>query len=526
MLKKLLALLLAVLMVLSMVACNNEPATGTKPDAGTTGTGSNDDTPKDPVTITFRYVNGVGEQQYTNAVEDKLNELMQAIPGYEHITLDLIPHTMNYATEITLAQSNNEPMDIVNTFNLDFQSMVNDGDFIQLDDLLAKYPDVVSDVPEWLVDYGRIDGDLYYIPTYQQAQSPSFFYSNVDYFEYYYEESGKDDAYIRSVLNSGDVQKCMDFFEEFYQAVVKHTGKTTKKMFGGWYPWHFYNKDDIALDGGVGVMMKEGEDAPVYWPLTDEFHDLYKRLNEWYQKGWINDPTVKNSYNFVTDDNSMVFGIGTNAVSEEAYGKAQTNADKGDVKAIRVTDHCYIEGTWAAGGNAIYTDCEHPEEAMMVIELLMSEKCVEFYNTLIWGLEGIHYKWIDKEIGRIETLEFSGPQGGAETTYCAWNWNTGNVFNGWLNQSSANDEHYKFIEDEIHNSESTVISPFMGFTWHFEDVDSYRGQCKAVNTEYFKTLYAAADFEARYQEYVSKLKNAGVDKIMEAVAEQYATVGK
>lgn len=526
MLKKLLALLLAVLMVLSMVACNNEPATGTKPDAGTTGTGSNDDTPKDPVTITFRYVNGVGEQQYTNAVEDKLNELMQAIPGYEHITLDLIPHTMNYATEITLAQSNNEPMDIVNTFNLDFQSMVNDGDFIKLDDLLAKYPGVVSDVPEWLADYGRIDGDLYYIPTYQQAQSPAFFYAPVEYFEYYYEESGKDDAYIRSVLNSADVQKSMDFFEEFYQAVVKGTGKTTKKMFGGWYPWHFYNKDDIALDGGVGVMMKEGEDAPVYWPLTDEFHDLYKRLNEWYQKGWINDPTVANSYNFMTDDNSMVFGIGTNAVSEEAYAKAMSNKDKGTIHAIRVTDHCYIEGTWAAGGNAIYTECEHPEEAMMVIELLMSEKCVEFYNTLIWGLEDIHYKWVDKEIGRIETLEFSGTQGGAETTYCAWNWNTGNVFNGWLNQASANDEHYKFIEDEIHNAESTVVSPFLGFTWHLEDVDNYRGQCKAVNTEYFKTLYAAADFEARYQEYVSKLKNAGVDKIMEAISEQYATVGK
>lgn len=510
--KKILSLALAVVMILSLAAC--------------APTENNNDGPKDSVTITFHYVNGVGEQQYTNAVEDKLNEIMQAIPGYEHITLDLVPHSMNYATEITLAQANNEQLDIVNTFNLDFQAMVNDGDFIQLDDLLKQFPGVTSDVPEWLVDYGRVDGDLYYIPTYQQAQSPSFFYAPEEYFNYYYQASGKDEAYIRSVLNSGNVNDMLDFFEDFYEAVVDGTGLTTKKMFGGWFPWHFYNKDDIALDGSVGVTMKEGNAAPEYWPLTQEFHDLYARINQWYKKGWVNDPTVSNSYNFKTDENSMVFGIGTNAASEEAYAKAQTSDQKGTIKAIRVTDHCYIEGVWAAGGNAIYTECEHPEEAMMVIELLMSEKCTDFYNTLIWGLEDIHYKWIDKEIGRIETLEFAGPQGGAETTYCAWNWNTGNIFNGWLNQSSANDQHYKFIEDEIHNDESTVVSPFLGFTWHWDDVESERGQCKAVNTEYFKTLYAAADFEARYAEYVAKLKAAGVDKIMAEVAEQYAEVNK
>ena len=519
MLKKLLALALAVIMVMSMVACNVETPAGT---TAPTGSQPTEAAPKDPVTITFHYLNGVGEQQYTNDVEDKLNEIMQAIPGYEHITLDLVPHGWSYATDISLAQANNEQIDILNTFNLSYNKMVVDGDFMKLDDLLAKYPGVASDVPEWLIDYGRFDGDLYYIPTYQQAQSPAFFYAPVEYFEYYYEKSGKDDDYIRSVLNSGEPLKILDFAEEFYLAVVEGTGLTTKKMFGAWSPWHFYNKDDIALDGSyVGVTMKEGG-KPVYWPLTEEFHDVYAKLNEWYKKGYTNDPTVKNSYKFKTDDNSVVFGIGTNAQSEEAYGKAQSTADNGECKAIRITDHCYIEGTWAAGGNAISADCENPEEAMMIIELLMSDNFgTEFYNTLIWGLEYIHYNWVNKGKERIKTLEFDGTQGGADTTYCAWNWNTGNIFNGWLNQSSPSDDHYKFIEDEIHNSPKTVTSPFIGFTWHLEDVADERAQCKAVNGEYFGSLYAATDFEARYQEYVDKLKAAGVDKIMETVNAQY-----
>ena len=467
-------------------------------------------------------MNGVGEQQYTGIVEEKLNEIMQAIPGYENITLDLVPHDLNnYATDIVLAQANGEQLDIINTFNLNFASMVNDGDFLQLDDLLAKYPSVNSDVPSWLMDFGRVNGDLYYIPTFQQAQSPAFFYAPVEYFNYYYEKSGKDDAYIRSVLNKGDVMECMDFYEEFYLAVVEGTGLTTKKMFGSWANYSFYNKDDIALDGeDVGVHMREGTNQPVYWALTQEFHDLYARLNEWYKKGWTNDPTVTNSYNFKTDPNSMVFGIGTNAQSEEAYGKMQSTAKKGEVKAIRITDHCYVEGQWQAGGHAIYADCVNPDAAMMIIDLLMSERCTEFYNTLIWGIEGVHYKWIDKANNRIETLEFSGTQGNAETTYCAWNWNTGNSFNGWLNQSSPDNNHYKWIEDNIHNASSTVFSPFISFTWDLTGVEIERSQCAAVNDEYFRSLYAAANFEERYAEYVAKLKAAGVDRIMETINAQ------
>ena len=507
--KKFFALLLAVVMVVSMTACAD------------TGNGSGS---QDAVIITFHYVNGVGEQQYTDAVEAKLNEIMQAIEGYEHISIDLKPHALdNYQSEITLAQASKQPLDIVNTFELsNFQDMVADGDFIELDGLLAQYPGVTSDIPDWLIDYGKVDGKVYYVPTYQQAQSPAFFYSPVEYYEYYYEVSGKDEAYIRQCLNSGDPMTILEFCEDFYQAVVEKTGLTTKKMFGGWKPYHFYNKDDIAIDGGhIGVTLTEGADAPAYWPMTDEFHDVYEKLNTWYKKGWINDPTKPNSYNFKTDDGSLVFGIGTNAQSEEAYGKAVSTKDRGTCKAIRVTDHCYIEGTWAAGGNAIYADCAHPEEAMMVLELLMSEKCVEFYNTLIWGLEGIHYNWVDKETNRIETLEFVGTQGGAETTYCAWNWNTGNIFNGWLNQASPDDNHYTFIEEQIHNASSTVISPYMGDTWHFESVSTERGQCAAVNKEFFGTLYAAADFEATLAEYRAKLKAAGVDKIMESVIMQH-----
>ena len=39
---------------------------------------------KDPVTLTYWYRNNVGEQEYTQQVEDKLNEILAATEGYYH----------------------------------------------------------------------------------------------------------------------------------------------------------------------------------------------------------------------------------------------------------------------------------------------------------------------------------------------------------------------------------------------------------------------------------------------------------
>ena len=196
-----------------------------------------------------------------------------------------------------------------------------------------------------------------------------------------------------------------------------------------------------------------------------------------------------------------------------------------------VFDHWYIGSKWAAGGNAIFATCEHPDEAMEVIRMLMTKEGEEIYNTLVWGLEGIHYEWVDRSIPRIKTLEYDSSQAGAGTsTYDCRKWMVGNTFNCWLNQAMADDNYCQWLLDNVHNAESTVTSKVMGYTWNLMDTEDERAACKAVRDEYNASLSNGIygdEWEAKYEEYIAKLNASGLQAILDSVTEQYNSyVGK
>ena len=92
--KRLLALLLAAVLVLSLAACNKEPAVTTpeteKPstDVEKNPTEAETQAPEtvkepDPVMLEW-YYRGNGIQEDTEAVNEHVNELLHAIPGFDH----------------------------------------------------------------------------------------------------------------------------------------------------------------------------------------------------------------------------------------------------------------------------------------------------------------------------------------------------------------------------------------------------------------------------------------------------------
>ena len=142
--KKILALLCATAMTASLAACGQEPANKEVESIPSTSTETQQASeevvePKEPVEITFWYGNGVGVQEYTDEVEAKINEMLAETEGYEHITLRLHP-SKDYATDIALAQSTGEQLDIYSTVSLDYVTEAKNGAIIPLDDLLAANP--------------------------------------------------------------------------------------------------------------------------------------------------------------------------------------------------------------------------------------------------------------------------------------------------------------------------------------------------------------------------------------------------
>ena len=147
--------------------------------------------------------------------------------------------------------------------------------------------------------------------------------------------------------------------------------------------------------------------------------------------------------------------------------------------------------------------------------MLFNSKYADFYNTLIYGLEGIHYEKLSED--EVKTLEYSGGQGGAGTTYAYHKWKGGNTFNAWRNQSLTKEQE-DYIINEINESDEAIKSPLIGITWDTKPIENELSQIVSVTAEYavaLKNGHQGYNTEAYYNEYMQKLEIAGLSKVLD-----------
>lgn len=519
---KLIAAMMAGIMALGAAGCgsNDSGSTttsgsgeGTSGSVQTTGQEASGTEAKDPITLTYWFCNGVGEQQDTGLVEEALNEQLKSIEGLEHVSIDLHPCGYDYASDLALGQVSGDPIDIVATYRLNFSNEVTNGSFIGLNDLLDEHPDIRAELPDWLMTMGEVDGMAYMVPSYQQAANMIYFLTPTEYLEKYGDAEKMESVFLDP---SSTVQDKTDVIKEYVLAVRAGEGDTKYSQAPTTtYAKRMYSLFDEISGQGYFRFQENGTEM-TYYPLTEEFRESVRIAAEWYEEGLIhpdmstitiNDYTGKNFMN----DTAIIWNVGQ-GVGDVA---STYSANYGfDVSAIPMFDHYYIGSVWSAGGNAISSTCDYPEEAMAVIELLCTEKGTEFYNTLVYGVEGKHYEKIDDT--HIRTLEFDGTQGGADTSYCCMKWIVGNTFNAWLNQGCVDGTNEIILE--IHNSDRTFTSPLMGLVFDTASVSNELSQCQSVADEYVDTLcfgILGQNWESHYNEMVTKLEAAGVQKALD-----------
>lgn len=523
--KKILALILAIMLLAGICTACQQGGTSQPASSKAESTEASSKAPekKDPVKLRYYYRNPAGEQEYTKQVADAMNQLLANIEGCEHITIELVPvKSGDYQTTFTLDETSGAQIDLVSTYNLDYSTLADAGSFLDLSDLLAQHPAITDELPEWLIQMGLYKGTQYMIPTYQRATNGHFFVTPNAYLE----AANMTADEIRNIFQKGTLTEKLDFLENYCRAVREGTKIETK------YITRLKNltlfQVEFIGDNFGQLLLRNGADGPEFWPLTDDAKTCFEYAARWYQEGLIHpDVATYNGADFagknILNDQSVIFECHENTGTEEQVLAGINWAQDIPATAINMHDGWYIGSTWAAGGNAIHSTCKNPDDAMKIIELLMTEKGKEFYNQFIWGIEGIHWEWEDKANERIKTLEFSGSQGGADTTYSTWKWNVGNTFNAWKNQAVP-DGMNEFILDEVHNGKSTVTSKMMGYTWDLTGVQDQISNIRTVVDEYNESLQNGihgADWEAKYNEYVQKLKAAGVDTVLETVTKQY-----
>ncbi len=523
--KKIISVLCALAMVLMLAACAKTPASSAAPTPASSAEAPSSAAPakKDPVTLTIWYRNAVGEQEYTKQVAAKLNEILAKTAGYEHVTFELHP-VADMATDFPLAQASKLPMDIVSTsMGISFGTEVTNGSFVALDDYLAKYPEITADLPEWLLGMGKVDGKTYMIPNYQQGANQWYFVAPKQYVEY----SGYTVEQLREILQKGTVEQKFEMYKKFVDGVRKGTGKQTKWAYSTGDRKEYINPSNEINMLNWNLYWDTENKKIGFFDTSDEMVKAYSLTGELYAQGYIHPDvaTLKgadfqgvNSLN----DQSFAFSWSQDIGSDEYKSAGLTKSNGFDTVAISVSDHAFIANAWGAGGLAISSTSKYQEEAAAALALFENSKYAEFYNTLIYGLEGKHYEWVDKSANTIKTLEYEGSQGGADCSYTCWKWTVGNTFNAWMNQSMTK-ELQDYIKNELNEGPNTEVSPLIGLTFNTSDVESEVSQVVAVIKEYQSTLkngIKGNDAAKYYEEYKKQLDGAGLNKILDELNKQ------
>lgn len=504
-LKKVFALVLVAAMLLAVAGCVEGPQ----------GTGGE----KDPITLTWWYY-GNGDQEDTAKVEARVNELIKTHPGLEHVTLDLHPILESeYRTKVELALSGKEQIDILCSVALgSLGELVDDGIYIPLDDLMSE--DLKKELPDWLWKLGSIDGSVYMVPNYQNAFNSAFLIFPKEYMDKYgnYEEMT---AVLSNPQSSyAQIGKCL---EDFVMNV--RTGEGDGKYLcpviadpTGSLGFPFVTPYDHI---GNYFVVESGTNEVKFLFESEDFKNIFAMHADWFAKGIMSPDGIATDYNnynktHMLDEVSFVYSTLEQVGTAEDVADIYSASLGFEVVAIKVQDFDYVQNTWAAGGNGITALCEHPEEAAMILELVTTGTDLgkEIYNTMVFGLEGEHYKKDANDPNRIETLEYATNQGNMSTSYAAFKWCLGNSFYAYKNQAVLDGQ---FENIKIANeSKDTVSSTLPGFVADFSSVSTQTAQVVAVALEYYTTFYngvAGADFDKYYEECMSKMEIAGLAEV-------------
>jgi len=152
----------------------------------------------------------------------------------------------------------------------------------------------------------------------------------------------------------------------------------------------------------------------------------------------------------------------------------------------------------------IAKNSENPVRAMQFLNLMYTDK--EIVNLLDWGIEGKHYVKVSENV-----IDYPPGVDANSVGYSGTGWMFGNQF---LSYIFKGDDEQLWEKMKVFN-ESAIKSKALGFTFDSSLVKTEFAAVSNVISQYQIALECGAlDPDKALPEFISKLKDAGIDKII------------
>ena len=500
--KKLLSILLAGVMTLSLVACGSGDSSS---DAGTaTESGSESQAADGEYTeITYAFVTFNTVPDDTSEVEEAINKISREKIGVE---VHLMPLSIaDYTQQVSLAVQNGE-IDLFHTLGDLGNDIASDMCYDITDMIDTDAPETKALFEEEWLKTTMQDGKLYAIPTLKPfALQPMLIY--------------RKDIAEELNLDLDSVKSAEDLTAIFAQVKEAHPEMTPLAPVSQgdsgltrWIPNIDWLGDSFASPGGC----LQGEDMTVtsYYDLAD-FEKYAKLVRDWYQNDYIMKDaatTTSAAAELMSSGNYFAYSASYSYPLEDTA--ASLSAPSGyEVGAISLGDAYLDTSSMNAVAQVVASTSEHPDAALKFLNLTYTDPDV--INTMLYGLEGVDY--VKNDDG---TVSYPEGQDASTVPYTAQLscGVLGNFFIQWPLEGSGSEESLKWEDEQNHNAPS---SPAMGFSFDSSSVQTQYTAVSNVIQQYLPGIACGSvDTDTALAEFRQALKDAGYDDILAAKQQQ------
>lgn len=265
---------------------------------------------------------------------------------------------------------------------------------------------------------------------------------------------------------------------------------------------YFSTRDSLGDD--MGVLLDNGKDLKVVnWFETEEYAAELKKMREWYKAGYISKDavTVKES---TSDIIKAGKGAGNLATLKPGFDTQESRLSGMPIVSYQMLPPVAKTSTVTSIMWGIAKNSENPEKAMQFLNLMYSDK--DIVNLLDWGIEGKHYVKVKDNV-----IDYPEGVNAGNVGYSGMGWLFGNQFLSYI----FNGDDEQLWEKMKQFNDGAIKSKALGFTFDSSPVKTEFAAVSNVLDQYQAALEnGALDPDKTLPEFIGKLKDAGIDKII------------
>ncbi|NIK70392.1 MULTISPECIES: ABC transporter substrate-binding protein [unclassified Paenibacillus] len=491
--KKALAVSSALLLGISLTltACGSGGNNSSNGETGSKNTGSNASSAPsgkiDELTIAFPSASPKDLQLVEDAINKITEQKIQARVHFMPISGG------EWVQQTNLMLTSNEKLDLMFVSGALYNSMVTKEQLVPLDELLDKDGEGIKSAVGDYLNAAKVNNKIYAIPTVRDMASDYGITMRKDLVDKYNIDTGA----VKTLDDLGNVLKTIKDGEGFAPLIPSSPGQTYLDNY------LFYDR----LGDGIGVLPGYDNGLKVVNLYeTQEYKELLTRLRDWYQQGYImkDSATTKTTpWELIKSNKGFAYFAGM----KPGFAEQESQAAGTPLVGVELLPAVAMTSTVTGAMWGVPVNTKLEDKAVQFLNLMYSDK--DIVNLLDWGIEGTHYV---KSQGEENVIEYPS---GVDATTTGYNMPLGWMFgNQFLSYVMKGNDPTVWAKTEEFNK-AAKRSKALGFGFDPTPVKTEYAAVSNVITQYEMPLETGSvDPEKVLPEFISKLKAAGIDKII------------